>query len=374
MTFFPFPWADLTCELEWLSSVARPYSTEHRWQLSPEPRLVLRPSFFLTQADVYRAQTIFDIGNGVLDVPDWRYAQQIEPGFAASSLTFSVDASFFINGVGDTVVIYENATTYTLATITDVSLGEITVDAGPSTPYGHALVAPVFEGVATRPLAITTKEGVAYNANAEFTVTDYKDLSNFFTSDEWGGKYVSQRDTITQSHTVRTVVSSFNVDAKVGSIVSVRTRDRNDYFDMLHFDAQYGLDMLETEAILHTLAGRVNSFWKPSWMPDYTLYGTASAGQFYINVEPLEAGFTPEAIAIELVDGSTEYHNVVSVTQNTGYSVLTLSTALANTLTPSTLLTLSHMRLSRLDTDVVSMKFDEVGGCKLSAATVGVTA
>ena len=218
----------------------------------------------------------------------------------------------------------------------------------------------------------STRRGVKVDAGLSLTITDYPDFSSHFAADEFEGSYVASRNVLTTSHRFSIHKAQSNVDMLLGPIQPVRVRQYDDWMDMVQFDLSFGQDSLEVEAIFHILAGRLNSFWKPTWLPDFNLKENAVTGQSFIRVDPIRDGTSIEAIAIELIDGTTHYHRVSSWNTPSSYSQITLSTPLASDVEVSQVVTVSLMRLSRLISDEISFTFDRVGGSTVQAATIGV--
>lgn len=372
MTVFPFRFASLDVAFSWLTNVDQTYDTERRSQLRTVPRAVFKPRYEFTDAQTREAQALVELGDGLLSIPDWRYAQPVEAGFAAASLTVSVDTSYFAMAEGDEVVVWENESTFTETTIATIAGSSVTLSSGPAVAYGAAVLAPLYTGVVTGRFSASTRQGIIMRGGLELTITDYPDLSSHFAGDVFGGKYVAARNVIVAPHRVSYYAALTHVDTGLGAIQPVRVRAVDDWMDMVQYKPSFGQELLESEAIFHSLAGRLNSFWKPTWTPDFTLHTAATTGQFYLRVDVVPAGTSIDAVAIELNDGSTQYYEVSSWSTPGAYSQLTITTSVSADIATDEVTTLSNMRLSRLDTDDVSFKFDRVGAASVHAATVGV--
>lgn len=372
MTLFPFRAAGISASVEWLTRVSKTYETERRDKLRAEPRLVQKLDFELTGSQIMEAQALIELGDGFLTVPDWRFEQHIAAGFAAASLSVTINAAYFTPAVGDPVVIWQDHENFTETTVVSLAGNVLTLATGPAVAYGVASVLPALSCVVTANLATSTIKGTLTAASLGVTATDYGDFTSYFAGGEFSGKYVAPRDVIGQSQTGSIVLAQSNVDMGLGPIQPVRVRQVNDWFYSLQMSPKTKLELLEAEAAFHKLAGRLNSFWRPTWLSDFTLTTDAPAAQSYILVDLVAAGTDIPAIALERKDGTTEFFEVLSWSSTATETQINFDGFLADAFNVADVLTISIMRLSRLDTDKVSFKFDTAGDATVKAVTVGV--
>lgn len=372
MTVFPFRAAGIAANIEWLTGVEKSYTTERREQLRAEPRLMLALDFELTGEQIRKAGDLVELGDGSLTVPDWRYEQPIASGFSSASLSVTINAAYFTPKVGDAVIVWQNCETFTETTVVSIASNTLTLANGPAVAYGVASVMPALSCVVTSQLSTSTSRSTLTSASLGVTATDYGDFSAYFAGDEYGGKFVAARDVLGQAQSGSVVMAQSNVDMGLGPIQPVRVRQINDRFYSLQLSANTKLELLEAEAVFHKLAGRLNTFWRPTWLPDFTLTANALAAQSYIRVEVVAPEADIPAIALERKDGTTEFFQVLSRSSTATYTQINFDDFLAANLDIADVLSISIMRLSRLDTDKVSFKFDAAGDAMANAVTVGV--
>ena len=372
MTVIPYRFSSLRTDIEWLTGVTRSYTTERRDKLRATPRLVLKPTYALLKESVSEAAALIQASGGIVSVPDWRYEQKVLPGFSSGSLDVSVDNSYASFSLGDNVLIWESEYSFTEASILAVAGSTLTLSSGPAVAYGAASLLPLYEAVVTQDFNSSSKDGVVYDASLELTVTEYTDLSSYFVGDTLSGLYVAPRDVISSASTSGVHVAVSNVDMHLGSIQVVRKASVDTWSDKLQFYASFGKGVLEMESVFHHLSGRLNSFWKPTWLPDLALLAAASSGQFYLRVDVVTDALTIEAIAVELLDGSVQYYEVTGRSSTASYTQLSLLEPLTRSFTPADVVSISLMRRSRLDSDTVVIDFDSTGGATASAATASV--
>lgn len=372
MTVFPYRASAISASIEWLNDVAKSYTTERRYQVRAQPRLVLNLGIELTGDRTRKAQAIIDAGDGFLTVPDWRYEQPIAAGFAAASLAVTIDAAYFTPAVGDPVIVWQDADNFTETTVVSIVSNTLTLADGPAVAYGIASVLPALSCVVTSQLSTSQSLATFGTASLGVTVTDYADLSPHFAGNTYDGKYVPGRDVLVQAQSGGIVLGQSRVDMGLGPIQPVRVRTINDWRYSLQLVANTKIELLQAEAVFHTLAGRLVPFWRPTWLQDFTLNANAPAAQSYIRVDVVAPGTDIPAIALERADGTTEFFGVTSWATVGSYTQINFDAALAADFDIADVLTISIMRLSRLDTDKISFKFGASGDAMASAATVGI--
>ncbi len=372
MTVFPFRSAGISADVDWLTRVDRTYTTERRDQLRSGPRLSLKSDYELTGQQVRQAQALVELGDGELTFPDWRFEQPIAAGFAAASLSVVIDAAYFTPAVGDAVIVWQDFENFTETTVVSIVSNTITLADGPAVAYGVASVIPAMSGVVTSDLSTSASKGTLTVASLGVTVTDYADLTPWFVGGEYGGKYVAPRDVLGQAQVGSLTMAQSKIDMGLGPIQPVRARLINDWRYSLQMAPISKLGLLSAEAVFHKLAGRLNSFWRPTWLPDFVLNADAPSAQSFIRVEVVAVGTDIPAIAIERLNGTTEFFGVLSWSSTASYTQINLDDFLAADLNIADVLTISIMRLSRLDTDKISFKFDVAGDASVLAVTVGV--
>lgn len=374
MTVFPFRAAGISANIEWLTRVDRTYTAERRDQLRAEPRLILALNYELTGDQIRKANALVELGDGSLTSPDWRFEQPIASGFAAASLAVTIDAAYFTPAVGDPVIVWQDYENFTETTVVSIVSNTLTLANGPTVPYGLASVLPALSCVVTSQLSTSTARATLTAASIGFTATDYGDFTSYFAGAEYDGKFVASRDILAQGQVGSVTMAQSNIDMGLGPIQPVRMRLINDWRYSLQFSANNKLELLESEAVFHKLSGRLNAFWRPSWLPDFTLNANAPAAQSYIRVDVVAPGTDIPAIALERLDGTTEFFGVLSWSSTASYTQINFDDFLAADFDIADVRTISIMRLSRLDTDKISFKFDAAGDAMAKAATVGVAA
>lgn len=372
MTIFPYRPSSLVAKISWLTGVAKTYSSERRTELRSTPRLNLSAGFSFAGDKAIDARQLIARSAGEIAVPDWRYAQIIAPGFSATSLTVEVDLSYFFMEEGASVLVWVDDSTYTATTIASINGSYITLAEGPATAYSGAVLMRLYDAVVNGELLLEVRRSDYVEASLDVTVVNYEDLQSRFSAGEFSGDYIAARNVILNSHSFTTASGYSNVDFEVGVISPVQVKATGEYTDTLQFNPGSGKELMETEAIFHKLKGRLNSFWKPTWLSDFSLHSPASAGNLFLRVHPVPEGADIPAVSIELVDGSVYYYAVSSWESFTDYTQLSLVDPIANGFDAVDVVTISLVRRARLDTDDAVFRFDGVGSASVRATTYEV--
>lgn len=374
MSVLPYRVAGMTAEISWLTNVLKAYNSERRQRLLDAPRLALNLSYELTGQQVRQAQAIIEIGDGAYTFPDWRFEQPISAGFSAASLAVTIDAAYFTPSVGDSVIVWQDSENFTEATVISLVSNTLTLSNGPVVAYGRASVLPALPCIVSNGLSVKIGTGGLAYASIGVVATNYSDISSWFVGATFDGKFVAPRDILRNAHEGSFFLAQSNVDFGLGPIQPVRIRATNDYGYSIQVSPVDKVGLIQAEAIFHTLAGRLNAFWRPTWLEDFKLVADAPASQSYIRVEVVAAGTDIPAIAIERKDGTKEYFQVISWSSTVDYTQINLDDFIAADINAVDVLTISTMRLSRLDTDSISFAFDGVGDANAIALTVEVAA
>lgn len=133
--------------------------------------------------------------------------------------------------------------------------------------------------------------------------------------------------------------------------------------------------------LLYAFEGRLTPMWFPTFMNDMTIVGTAVPGSAELIIDNIgysdgmQDMFNRTTIMIEMVNGNIHFANIFGSQHNpNGTETIFIDTPISDAVSPATVLQVSFMTLSRLDTDSIDLKFstDSAGVMKVGVTTKAV--
>lgn len=371
---YPFSFDTLTFSLEWLSAVTLGYDWEQRDVMRAVPRLIWNGTSQLRADDARNAEAILLENGGEFMLPDWRYAQRVKPVSAGASSVLNVSATGWPFLVDEHVAfIYKRKST--LATVTAVGTGTITVDTDVSDyVFPTAWMLPAKAATITASVKHDLLGYDQVSVGVVATVTDYRDLSAYGAVSSFNGNPVLGVRDVFSSEDHHGLSKYEITDNNIGplSISKTKSHDRSMYFHSMVISS--AKEMLATEAYLHTFAGRVNKFWKPSWLPDFVPQLITYPADTGLLVEPPAVNVPGKvsAVCIEYTDGTVTFHRVSTVATTPYLMTLNLLDPITKITQKETVRTISRMGLHRLDTDRIEFSISGGFATAFSVPTIEV--
>lgn len=374
MDLYPHRFDEVTFSLEWLSAVTLGYNSEQRDILRQAPRLLWSGQTQMRADDARAAEAVLLGNGGNFYMPDWRYAARVKPVSIGASSELTISGTGWPYLVGERVgFVYKR--TWAMAEVTAVGADSITVDTDVTdfvfpTAWMFPVHAATLDAEVKHELFGYDQVGVTFSA----TVTDYRDLSDYGTVDTFDGSPVITTRELLQDTGIQGINNYAAEDNAVGPVTmnKMQHHRRSRYYHSMEIPSS--AEMRDKEAYLHTFAGRVNKFWKPSWLPDLKPQWVSQPNQNSLFVVPPHVLPSERigAICIEYADGTLAHHKVGIVAASSYLMTLGLDTPLTQMVSDDTVKTISLMSLHRLDTDKINFSVRNGFASTFSVPTIEV--
>lgn len=363
-TVLPFRPESMTVSLEWLTQVHEAYNAEKRDQLRLLPRISCIFTFELDKVENRFAQSILEASSDDMCLPDWRYEQFVTLTPVTTNIEFTVNAATWpAPPVGDRVLFWHDTGVWHISTITGVAGATITVvdDIPAEMPATGVRAIPLYDAV----IRNQPQQAFIGNTSVELTVTleasAYLDLTAFAPVQTMYRNNIlfDRREYRLGNPTTVSRLKDRIRDNDIGPLSAQQVFSESSagrlHTEVIHNQS----DMLRVEGLFHLLAGRVRPFYKPSWLPDFTLAVDAAPSATQLLME-----LNPDADLLDVVTDILVQRNVgaplplqvQSVSRTAQNLIFTLEEPLDDAGLPvANVSAISKMELHRLDSDVVRM-------------------
>lgn len=357
---WPFrPDTPISEQVEWKTDILPAYAGEQRIALRKPPRQTFGYKHFCTAREQSRIRNYTRHGNaGTFAVPLWWEASDIGAVTAADTvLTFDTRSADYRDA--GYAIVWGDADTCEVVTITTVADGSLTLSAGVVGSYTRAVVAPVrLCLMPNAPAEISRPQSIYANVQVKFHVKDVSDTIRANAAPTTFPTYrtydVMNIRPINREAIDASIVWPQNVlDNGTGDLFTDKARSQSFTSSLLAFDSDAGTDMWDIRGWVYSNKGRQGAFWVPSYNADLVATTTIGAANTTITVEHVD--FTtvyPDGadIMILLNNGAAYYRQVTSSVDNGTTETLTI-TALGSLVTTAEIEMICIMKLSRLDAD-----------------------
>ena len=356
---WPFPaLAPVKEVLEWRTDVLPAQAGEQRIALRTGPRSELTLRHRASAWSVARAGEIARAGYaGPWLVPLWHMAAPVG-GLASGATEIAVDTTVADYRAGGHAALMDATNTRdgeaALLEIATVEADRITLTAPLPVGYTHAALAPVRAAVLTDgPQFSRTRASLAV-IEASFTMVEAPDIAASALPQYQG------RDVLTDPSVARRPVASTiaraveMVDNDLGPIAVEPARDITARGETITL-VDHGLAASwARRQWLFSLAGRLRSFWLPTWGRELVLQSGVGAFDTDMRVIPLAdlMAYAGRHVAVETGSGLV-FREITGAAQDGADHRLTLSASLGTSVPPSA--HIHWMPLVRLDTDRVEI-------------------
>lgn len=378
MSLLPYEFTAFDFGLEWLTSVIPTFEAEYRQSLRELPRLELALTCQLESSETRAITTLIEGSAGILEVPDWRYAQRAVATFVGPDTELTVNLARWYPVVGDTLLIWNSKTDYYVATMS--ALNASSIDVTGALPIGvtaNTWILPLLSLFLSDVPTFELTGADTTDLQLVGTVVDYKDLSSFAVAlPQFNSTPVlASRDLLLSNDAFPVITNYERFDSGVGHLAVDQIKDAMQAMFFLSTVSDSVQSLFDLEAMLHLLRGRSTPFWKPSWLPDFIPQGTSAVGPTLIcEVAVLVADGPLDAIAIEYTTGDIVLHSVTNAVSTDTETTLTLNPSLTFTTSVATVVTVSRAEHHRLDSDLVELRLQPGGTAEMSVPTIRVPA
>jgi hypothetical protein len=292
-------------------------------------------------------------------VPVW--SEQVAYGVvngAAASLTF--DTTHGDWRVGGQLVVWEDDLNYAVCTIAAVAASAITLTAAIGQSFTHAVICPVRTALTMEGFNVARGK-VHSDMSASFQVIDNIDLAASYVSTwpQYQGLDVMLDAPKMVTEVSESVVRAADyIDNGFGPIAVETIRNYAGFGQTVVFHDERP-DLWKRRLWLHSLRGKQQSFWLPTFNRDLVLQATVGAASTTLSVASIgPAGtYIGRDIMIERGNGVRYFRGITdAAAADGGLDTLLISAALGTALTPADVNMISFISLMRLDSDSVDIQ------------------
>ncbi len=344
--------------LEWRTDVLSAQGGEQRIALRTGPRAELTLRHRVTERSVARAGEIARAGYaGPWLVPLWHMAAPVG-GLVAGATEIAVDTTVADYRAGGHGALMDATNTRdgeaTLVGIASIDPGKITLTDPLLTAYTHASLAPVRAAVLTDGPQFSRSRASLAVIEASFTMVDVPDIAASALP-EYQGRDVLTDPTVARRPVASNIARAVEmIDNDLGPIAVEPARDITARGETITL-VDHGLAAAwARRQWLFSLAGRLRSFWLPTWGRELVLQAGVGASDTDMRVAPITdlSANAGRHVAIE-TGGGLAFREITGAMQDGDHHRLTLSASLGASIPPSA--HVHWMPLVRLDTDRVEI-------------------
>lgn len=376
MPVLPYEFTEINFGLEWLTSVMPTYASEHRQSLRELPRLKFNMTCQLASSETRAVTSMLESSAGIVDVPDWRYAQRSVASVAGAYTDLTLNLFMWYPEVGDQLLIWNSPEDYYVATMAALNVSSIDVDGAlPLDVTANTWIIPLLSMALIEAPVFTLTGNDTTDLQLQGIVVDYKDLSSFATALPTfdGTPVLASRDLLLDAGTFPIVTNYENFDPGLGQLAVLQIKEAMQAMFFLSQISTGTQSLFDMESMLHLLRGRSTPFWKPSWLPDFIPQGVSGVGTTLICQPAIFALDGPlDAIAIEYTNGALVLHSVTNAVSTATETTLTLNPALTVATSVGNVTTISRAEHHRLDSDLVELDLHPGGVASMSIPTIRI--
>lgn len=378
---------------EYYTDVLKSYSQEQRIRLRADPRLILKYTFLLDDEQYAAAKAIASKENqtGSYKLPVWQEAQKVAGSILSSATTINVDTRIY-RFIDSEVMVWSDWDNYAVGTISSKTATSITLTAPIGVAFSNAFVVPLklartLSGFSTSTgtpnsnmlsatFTCVTNTNYFYPRYDVFDTNDVLDREDFFEH-KWPyyeGKHAFVNPPFRVSEQSGSLIRAVElIDNGFGPIAVEATQDRLTERFSMDFFYQGNGQRRETVAFLCRYWGKQKAFWLPTFAKDVSLAsGTFSSNSLTVLALGDASSYVDKRLFIKQLDGTYQFATVTtSVVSGPNY-VLTLSDTLDAPVSNSVTQSISFMRLSRFDTDVLEITTGAGGSGKVTLNSIEV--
>lgn len=388
-TPWPFKTSDGSAEvLEYKTNVLRAFDAEQRIKLRNSPRTIFEYQHHLDAAQYALAkQTIFKNGlTGTFHVPVWSDASYVKGSLASGSTFVALDTTdvdwvtpnIFRGATGDAltvdtttvtvdsssvtadaaadpiglVMVWESTNKYEILPFYAVSDTTISFSTTPSQSYLSYVVAPIRLCFPMGQISVERRAENDVLVSAQFVSVESPEHTSS------SGVTLNDHPVWTAPYTNLGSVSesiarpSLYMDNGVGIIEIDPLFSDVDFGQTVSFFFQGKSDKRNKAGFVKSLNGKLKPFWLPSFNRDIEVLTGASTTQIVTDKVLELAQYIGRGLYIRYTNGVTSVTTIAGATDLSGGRViLSLSSTLPQTLTPTSYNLISFMSLVRSDTD-----------------------
>lgn len=376
MPVLPYEFTEFNFGLEWLTSVVPTYSAEWRQSLREFPRVQFNMTCQLASSETRAVTSMLESSAGIVDVPDWRYAQRSVATVSGASTDLALNLLIWYPEVGDQLLIWNSPEDYYVATMEALNASSIDVDGAlPLDVTANTWIIPLLSMALLDAPTFTLTGNDTTDLQLQGVVVDYKDLSSFAAALPTfnGTPVLASRDLLLDVNSYPILTNYERFDPGVGQLAVAQIREAMQAMFFLSQISNGTQSLFNMEAMLHLLRGRSVPFWKPSWLPDFIPKGVSGVGPT-LTCEPavFDLDGPLDAVAIEYTNGALVLHAVTNAVSTPTETTLTLNPALTVATSVGNVTTISRAEHHRLDSDLIELTLQTGGVAAMSVPTIRI--
>lgn len=372
-------WAEGIIErLEWKTTVAgSPTGAEQRMEMLEAPRRSMEVSI-LAAGSKRKSADFFLSGRQAetLNVPIWFDSATVNS--AASSGGTTISCSTVGHGlIAGTLAVVTSGSSYEVVAISSVSPTALTLSSplADDWPVG-AQVYPVREGRVKDKTSWEQHTASVWTCRVEIELTEPEDVTPDWATITYGGLPVlTILPNMADAMAVEIDRNTIDVDSGIGRPVYVDTAEVSFRTQTHSWLIRGAEDYVSFRAFLQAAAGRLHSFWLPSFAQDFILTENVGSSDTHLTVE--NCGYVADLwgdvnrrdLYIRLKDGTEVCRRITGTMEAGEVETLTLSSAVGTAFAIDDVDLVCLMSTARLDTDKVELfhPTDVAGATRASA-------
>ncbi|RLP22270.1 hypothetical protein [Mesorhizobium sp. YM1C-6-2] len=360
---WPFrPLLPVTETIETLTDILSARTGEQRIALRKAPRQFFSYAVRTTPARFSRAKDYARRRAGTpVGVPVWIEGISLAGDVGAADTTIAIDTTRGDWRVDGGVLIWESPERYARCRISAIADDMLT------------LLGPV-GGDFIRPTILPLRSALPYEGFQVLRDTTYQDISakfqvidNIWLDEDAGYDQYEDLDVISEtpklvSDIAESIVRAAEyVDNGFGPIVVETVRDYVDFGQTLSFHEWRGAALWRRRCWIHSLNGKQKPFWLPSFNADLSLQATIGAAATTITVASISPdvdSYAGQHVMILLTNGTKFYREILGAAPAGFNDVLTISSALGQSVAAADVALFCFMSKVRLSADSVEIRHE----------------
>lgn len=286
LDLWPFsPLVDSSEKLEWLVEVMPSRTTEQRVDLREHPRQTLSYRFALNAQQYSKTKALVRANPaGDWFVPIWDQKTKLTGAISEFDTDLSFNTAFADYQVGGRAVLYQDEESFVVLEISAISPTELTFVGAVGVDMNDVIIAPVYTAFAQGGFSASRKhEGLTY-FSVDFMVRD--NLANAGTTfaQYLGADLMNDPSVIATPLSEKLGIPVTYVDNGFGPIEIETDRDVYKFMQSISFIDHTQKTRWERRQWFHSLRGKLNTFWLPTFNNDLVMQSGISNGANSVTV------------------------------------------------------------------------------------------
>lgn len=365
--------------LQFYTEVNQTFTVEQRIDLRSAPRQIFEYSCRLESNNKLAVARAFAKQNsgGSIFLPVWPEETQYIGTLASVDSSIVMDTRYSDYRVGSLALVYQNWENYHYAEIFGVTDSLLTL----SGPIGRSFINP-----SILPLReVITPTGYDFDRQATYqdATATFQCIDNIDLAEDYVGTYptfnglevVTERPVLLEPISESIIRAAEHVDNGFGPIAIEPYRNYSDFGQTVVFYEPKGARLWNRRLWIHSLRGRQQTFYLPTFNNDLILRANIDAADTTIEVKPIaETGYyLNKSIMIWLKDGTRYFRDIITAADIGDNDAIEI-TPLGDDILITEVRMISFVTLNRSNSDQIQFNHRLRTGATVSIPTMEVPA